>query len=479
MSGHADGWDLVVIGGGSAGLTAARTAATLGARVALIERDRLGGECLWTGCVPSKALLHAAAEIHTARHADRYGLTAPTDPVSWDDVRRKINRAVARIEPHDSAAALTKAGVGVIRGGARFTGPRTIAVGDRSLSFRHAVLATGSTPLIPSVPGLPESRTLTTDTVWDLDELPDRLLVVGGGPVGCELSQGFARLGSRVTLVETEDRLLPTGDQAAAALLTAQLTREGVSILVRTALREVADGKARLAGDEGAPLIPCDRVLVAAGRRPRTDGLGLGDAGIQLEAGGRIRVDDRLRTTNPRIYAAGDVTGRMAFTHVAGIQAANAALDALLGLRRGIDYDAVPSVVFTDPEVAQVGLTAEQARLRHAGRVRVRTLPHEYVDRAIAEDRTDGFTTLVFAATGALVGATVVGPHAGESAVELAGAVRKGSTARDLAGTLHPYPTYADGPWNAALAELQRSLRTPRTRRLVNAVLTLRRAALR
>ncbi|MFC1417710.1 dihydrolipoyl dehydrogenase family protein [Streptacidiphilus cavernicola] len=473
-------YDLVVIGAGSAGLTGARLAADLGARVALVERGRLGGDCLWTGCVPSKTLLHAAAQVHAARHADRYGFPAATGRADWTTVMKQVRGAIGHIEPHDSAEALGQFGVEVLRGAARFTGPRTISVDGRSLAFRHALIASGSGPGLPPVPGLAQSGALTSDTVWDLPDLPGRLLVVGGGAVGCELGQAFARLGSTVTIVEAEQRLLPAMDEHAADLLTRHLLAEGLQVRTGASLRTVGPGTAELTGADGtASRVAYDRILVATGREPHTADLGLEAAGVRTGAHGHIQTDARLRTSNRRVFAAGDVTGRLPFTHVAGAQAADAVLNAVLGLRRRLDYDAVPYAVFTEPEIAQVGPTAEAARHLHGQGVRTRLLPYTQMDRAVTEQATDGFTQLVLDPKGKIIGGTVVGPRAGESIVELAHAVRLKWTPSQLAATVHPYPTHADGPWLAALAEVRRNLTTPRTRAVTGALVRLRRGVLR
>jgi pyruvate/2-oxoglutarate dehydrogenase complex dihydrolipoamide dehydrogenase (E3) component len=462
-------YDLVVIGGGSAGLTAARTAARLGARTLLVERDRLGGDCLWTGCVPSKALLHAAAEVRAARGVGRYGLPAPTGPADWAAVMNHVKRAIAAIEPHDSAEALESLGVEVAHGPAVFTGPRTLAVGQREVSFRYAMIATGSSPALVPVPGLAEAGPLNSDTVWDLAELPGRLVVLGGGPIGCELGQAFARLGSAVTVVEAMERLLPREEPRASQVVRQHLEADGVT--VRTGYRaEKVTGRA--VHGPGGP-IAYDALLAVTGRRANLAGLGLEAAGVELDERGDIRIDGRLRTANPRIYAAGDVTGRSAFTHLGGVQGAAAATDALLGVRRRINYSTIPRVTFTDPEVARVGLTGQDAHARYGDAARVRTLEHDRVDRAVADGRTEGFTTLVLGPRGRIVGATVLAPRAGETIAHLAAAVRLGWTPSQYAATVHPYPTYADGPWHAALGDVY--ARLARHRRILGALLGLRR----
>jgi pyruvate/2-oxoglutarate dehydrogenase complex dihydrolipoamide dehydrogenase (E3) component len=456
-------WDLLVVGGGTAGLVGARTAASFGASVLLVERDRTGGDCLHTGCVPSKALLAAAAAAADARAAVRLGVRVTGVEVDFTAVMAHVKGAIATIEPVDSADALRAAGVAVRHATARFTGPGTADVGGEPVAFRRALVATGSDPLVPPVPGLAEAGALTSDTVWDLAELPGRLVVLGGGSIGCELGQAFARLGSAVTVVEAAPRLLTGEDPDAAALVAAALRRDGVA--VRTGAPVVAADRGGVVLD-GGERIDADALLVALGRAPDTRGLGLDAAGVALDERGHVRVDAALRTANPRVWAAGDVTGHPPFTHLAGVHGSTAAANAVLGLRRRAELTAVPRVTYTSPEVAAVG-----ARDGH----RVRTVDHAEVDRAVAEDRTEGFTRLVLDRRGRVRGATVVGPRAGEALAELTLAVAKGLRARDLAGVVHPYPTYGDGAWNAAIADARGRLAAPPGRALTRLLLALRR----
>lgn len=445
--------DLLVVGGGTAGLVGARTAAQLGASVLLVERERTGGDCLWTGCVPSKALVAAASAAAGARSAARLGVHVDGVRVDFAAVMAHVEGAMAAIEPTDSAAALAEAGVRVRSGSARFTGPDAVEVDGERIAFRHALVATGSDPAVPPVPGL--DAALTTDTVWDLTELPRRLVVLGGGTIGCELGQAFARLGSAVTVVEMADRLLPNEDARAAALVTDALRADGVT--VRTGSRvESADGASVvLAGGER---VEGDELLVALGRRPDTRGLDPAAAGVELTERGHVVVDAALRTTNPRVFAAGDITGHPQFTHIAGVHGALAASNAVLGLRRKVDLRAVPKVTYTAPEVASVGAVDGPT---------VRTHDNAEVDRAIADGTTAGFTRLVLDRRGRLVGATVVGPRAGEVLAELTLAVRKRLPATAVAATTHPYPTYGDAPWNAALAQTRARLARPLLRPLL------------
>jgi pyruvate/2-oxoglutarate dehydrogenase complex dihydrolipoamide dehydrogenase (E3) component len=456
--------DLLVVGGGTAGMVGAKTAAGLGARVLLVERDRTGGDCLWTGCVPSKALLAAADAAAAARAAGRFGVDVGEVRIDFGRVRKHVQAAIETIRPVDSIEALEAAGVSVATADAVLTGPDTATVGGRTVRFRYALLATGAAPLLPPVDGLADADPLTSETVWDdLTELPGRLAVLGGGPIGCELGQAFARLGSAVTVVDGADRLLTKETEEAAALVTAALRRDGVTVRTGAGVTAVRDGALRLA-DRSA--VPFDRLLVAVGRRARTDGLGCAAAGVELRDDGTVVVDGALRTTNPRIWAAGDLTGHPQFTHTAGVHGSLAAGNAVLGLTRQVD-PVVPRVTYTSPEVASVGVPPGEGH-------RVRRVDHGHVDRAVAEGMTDGFTALVLDRRRRIVGATVVGPRAGEVLGELTLAVRRGLTTTDLAGTTHAYPTYSGAAWDAAVDDVRSRLAGPVVRRVLEAVVRLR-----
>lgn len=466
--------DLLVLGGGTAGLVAAQTAAALGADVWLVEAHRTGGDCLWTGCIPSKSLLAAASVAAAVRRGPEFGITTADLSVDFPRVLHHVRDAIATIAPVDSPEALTEAGVTVLRGSARFTDPRTVTIGARSITFTHAVLATGARPAIPPIAGLKSTDYLTSETLWEITELPTRLLVLGGGSIGCEMAQAFARLGSHVTLVESAQRLLPHEDPAASTILTAALTAEGITVLTGADALSINGTRLTLADGQD---VEFDRLLIAAGRTPRTDGIGLEDAGIVLEDNGNVRVDDFLRTTNGRVFAAGDLTGHPQFTHTAGVHGSIAAGNAVLGLRRRVDKNSEPRVTFTDPEIAAVGITPHTAE-RIDG-LRVETIAHTHLDRAIAEARTDGLTSLVLDGKHRIVGASIIGPRAGETIGEIALAVKHGLRTRDLVAVTHPYPTYNDGPWNAAIADVRSRLAQPGTARLIRAAARLRRAALR
>ena len=471
-------WDLLVIGGGTAGLVAAKTAADLGASVLLIERARTGGDCLWTGCVPSKAMLAAAHAASDAKSAIQYGVHAQVR-VDFDQVRRHVNATIRAIEPDDSPASLRASGVRVASGQARLLAADTLLIdspelGAAQVRFRHAILATGSAPTLPPVQGLEEAAVVTSDTVWDLAELPARLLVLGGGSIGCELGQAFARLGSKVTIVEAGERLLPRESAAAAGLLTDALRADGVDVRVGSSAQRITvdTGGITLALADGS-VVEGDQMLVATGRAPRTAGLGLQSAGVDCDERGYVRVDDRLRTTNGRIYAAGDVTGHPQFTHLAGVHGSLAASNAVLGLRRGTSTGTVPRVTFTQPEVAAFGASPDRA-VPDSG-LHVRSIAHEHVDRAVAEGRTAGLTQMVLDRHGRVVGATIVGPRAGESLPELVLAARHGLRARDVAGAVHAYPTFGDGPWKAAIEDVRGQLGGAGARAAVRALRSVQR----
>ncbi len=461
-------WDLLVVGGGTAGIVGAKTAARLGARVLLVERERTGGDCLWTGCVPSKALLAAAGAAAGARAAHRFGIDVGEVAVDFARVMEHVRASIRHIAPVDSIEALEKASVNVRTATARFTGPDVAEIDGEAVAFRQALLATGASPAVPPIPGLGEVDHLTSESVWDLTELPGDLVVLGGGSIGCELGQAFARLGSRVSVVEGASRILPREDPLAAAELARALADEGVSLHTGSGVASVeptgpASGVLHL--DNGGQ-VPFSCLLVAVGRAPRTRGIGLAEAGVEVDDRGFVVVDDLLRTTNPRVWAAGDLTGHPQFTHTAGVHASLAASNAVLGLRRKVDLTAVPRVTFTDPEVAAVGI----GTFRVPAGLRTIDWSHTHVDRAVADGATGGFTRLVVDPRGHVLGATVVGPRAGETVGELTLAITRGLTTRDVAGVTHAYPTYNDGPWNAAISDVQAQLERPATRRALGAL---------
>lgn len=442
-------WDFVVVGGGTAGLVASQTAAEFGARTLLIESDRPGGECLWTGCVPSKALIAAARAV--AESSTPTAVSARSSTVDFSAVMGTVRNAIALIEPHDSVDTLKRAGVTTVHGRARFIDGRTLMVGERSIRFRQAMIATGASSNLPPFATQPGFKALTAETVWDLSELPERMLMVGGGPVGCELAQAFARLGCAVTLVQSGPRLLPRECAEAERVIATALTHDGVDIRQGcTVLSIVSElGFAGRATLEDGTVVDFDRMLVAVGKTPTTSDLGLAAAGVDVDQAGSVTVNETMRTSNERIWAAGDVTGAPYFTHTAGVDASVAAANAILGLRRTVDRRVVPRVTFTQPEVAAVGIQGDDDI--RSGRHRVVTVQHRDLDRAITESETQGFTRVVFDRRGVVIGATIVGPRAGESLAEVTLAVKRKITASQLSGTTHPYPTYNDAVWNACV----------------------------
>ncbi len=470
-------WDLIVIGSGSAGLVASRTAARFGARVLLVERDRLGGDCLWTGCVPSKSLIAAAHAAQVARTSERFGVSASGVSINFARSMGHVHEAVDTIAPHDSAASLAELGVEVRMGDARFTGPSTLEVSGEFHAFRQAIIATGTTPRIPTLPGVESVDILTSDSIWALKELPQQLVVLGGGAIGSELGQAMARLGSQVTIVNRRSRILPREDERSSAVLQTSLDRDGVTVLHGRSAVEVRAGEdsaGQLVLDDGI-VVPFDRLLAAAGRTPRTDSLSLQSAGVQVTDAGFVSVDKSLRTTNKRIWAAGDIAGLPKFSHVAGVSGSVAATNAILGLRRKFDARVVPRITFTAPEIASVGLAASDAI---DGKHRVFTSEHTANDRAIAEADTGGFSQIVVDAKGRVLGGTIVGPRAGESLGELTLAVKAKLSTNTLAGTTHAYPTFSDALWNAAIADVQYRMQRGAVGWVIRMLARVRRATL-
>lgn len=446
-------WDFIVIGGGTAGLVASRTAARFGSRVLLIEEHQLGGDCLWFGCVPSKSLIAAASAATIAQRSTHLGITATGVTVDFGRVMRHVRDARVTIAPVDSAEALHRDGVEVLHGRAMFTGPRTVDVAGHSIGFAQAMIATGGSPSVPELPGADLANIRTSTTFWDITDLPANLVVLGGGAIGCEIAQAMARLGSKVTLVHRGDRILPKEDPKAAAIVTAALIEDGVTLRLERSTDSFEADAVLL--DDGTRL-PADLILAAIGRRSNTAGLGVDAAGVDLDDKGNVHVDDKLRSSNPRIWAAGDVSGLPQFTHTAGVNGSIAAANSSLGISRTIDSAAVPRVTYTHPEVAAVGVQPSEAQ--KAG-YEVVTIEHHDLDRAIAEAETSGFTQLVIDGKGRIFGGLVVSPRAGETLGELSIAVKSGLTTGQIAGTTHAYPTFNDAVWLAAVADVQKRLK--------------------
>lgn len=473
----ADAYNLVVLGGGTAGLVCAAGAAGLGARVALVERRLLGGDCLNYGCVPSKAVLVAARAVADARAARAAGLMTGDEPgADFTAAMSRMRRLRAEIAAHDSAARFRDLGVDVFIGDARFADTRSVEVNGARLRFARAVVATGSRPSVPPVPGLEAAGYLTSETVFGLTTLPRRLVVLGAGPIGCELAQAFARFGSAVTMVSLDAEILPGDDPDASRIVQARLVADGVVMVLgarATAVTTTAGGR-RLHFDRGRgdESVEGDVLLVATGRDPNIEGLGLEAAGVAVGPSG-VTVDDRLRTTNRRVYAAGDVCSRQRFTHAADAMARVVIQNALFFGRRSASALVIPRCTYTDPELAHIGWRASEAEA--AGhRVRTIEVPMRGVDRAVLDGDTDGFARLHVTARGRILGGTIVARHAGEMIGTLSVAMAAGLGAPTLSNAILPYPTQAE-----ALRKLgdtyRRSMLTPRLRALLTRVLAWRR----
>ena len=473
---HPPGWqnppsqgtfDFVVIGGGTAGLVSAVGAASLGARVALIERARLGGDCLNTGCVPSKAILRTARAIGELRRADALGIRISGVDIDFAAVMLRMRRRRANLAVNDSAQRLTRLGIQVFFGDASFVSAREIAVGSQKLRFTRAAIATGSRPAVPPIDGLSHTPYLTNETVFDLTERPDRLLVIGAGAIGCEMSQAFARLGSRVTVFDQARRVLANDDPDASLLVQRALTSDGVQFELGTVITHVsqADGRSivhfRRSPDGRQEQLAGDRLLVATGRATNIEGLDLARAGIQAGPKGVV-VNERLRTSNRRVYAAGDVCSRLQFTHVADASARIVIQNALFFGRRRVSELTIPWCTYTDPEVAHVGLSADDAEKRTPD-VETISVPLSDVDRAVLDDEEQGFVR-VHHERGRLLGCTIVATHAGEMIGQATDAIRRGATIDDFSSTIYVYPTQVEALRKAGDA-YRRTRLTPRVRR--------------
>jgi pyruvate/2-oxoglutarate dehydrogenase complex dihydrolipoamide dehydrogenase (E3) component len=460
-------YDLVVIGGGTAGLVCAVGAADLGARVALIERARLGGDCLNTGCVPSKALLRSARAVHEARSSRGVGVEMTTH-VDFAAVMSAVRARRADLAPRDSAARLARLGVDVFFGAASFSDPRTLTVAGATLRFRRAVIATGGRPRIPPIPGIERVRVFTSDSVFSLIEQPRRLLVIGAGAVGCEIAQACALLGTAVALAEAGPRVLPHEDAEAAEILQRRLSADGVRVTTGMVFSEIAarSGGAAAALFDGGE-IEADVVLVATGRSPNVEELNLQAAGVDHDTQG-VRVDDWLRTSNPRIYAAGDVCSRFNFTHAADAMARIAVQNALFSWRRRASALVIPWSIYTFPEIAHVGLAPIDAIRRGADAV---TISLGDIDRAVIDGEEDGFLR-VSHERGRIVAATVVAPRAGELIGYIASMMRRRESLAELSHAIFPYPTLAEALKKAGDTYRRRRL-TPKIRRLLQSYLAL------
>jgi pyruvate/2-oxoglutarate dehydrogenase complex dihydrolipoamide dehydrogenase (E3) component len=448
-------YDLVVIGAGTTGLVAARTATAKGAKVALVERHLLGGTCLNIGCVPSKAIIRTSRIYAEMHHADQYGaLVPPRIPVDFARAMRRVRDVRARISRSDSAQRLTAAGVDVFFGQAAFAGVDALTVEGATLHFRRAVIATGARPDVPSIPGLAEAGFLTNESAFEVSEAPRRLLVIGGGPLGCEMAQAFCRFGVQTIIVQKRPLFLPREERDAAQILSDAFARDGIEVRLNTRVVKVrAEGGRKivdLVSDDYENTVTVDAILIGTGRVPNIDGLALEAARIDYDARHGIHVDDFLRTSNRRVYAAGDACLVHKFNDTADASARIAVQNALFHERRRLSALTVPWCTYTDPEIAHVGLYVRQARERDIP-VETFTIPMHEVDRAIADDEEVGFVKItVKERTDRILGATIVARHAGEMISEITLAIEARIGLRTLAHVIHPYPTQAEAIKKAA-----------------------------
>lgn len=460
-------YQLLVIGAGPAGLVAAAGAAGLGARVALVERDMMGGDCLIFGCVPSKALLRTAQLAHRARSSQGYGLRTEGVEVELAAALARLRRVRSELAQHDAAERFRRLGVDVFFGAASFASEDSLLVGEQRLHFQRAVIATGARASRPPIRGLDQVPYHTNETIFSLSEIPESLVVLGAGPIGCELGQAFVRLGSRVCLVDNQPRLLPRDDARASRVIAAQFEREGIELWLGEPVREVRRTSSGILVVVGRAerAIETKALLVATGRRPDLAGLNLERAGIELDDYG-VKVDDRLRTTNPRVYAAGDVCSRLQFTHAADAMARMVLQNALFFGRKRVSDLTVPWVTYTAPEVAHVGMSDAEAQA--AGkRVQSYGVDMSAIDRGVIDGDTGAYCRIhVDARRGTLLGATMVAERAGEAIGELALAISQRLTVSQLAATVHPYPTGSEG-WKRAADAWSRSRLTPGVARLL------------
>ncbi|MBA3505972.1 MAG: FAD-dependent oxidoreductase [Betaproteobacteria bacterium] len=468
-------FDIVVIGGGAGGLVVAAGGAALGAKIAVVEKHRLGGDCLWNGCVPSKTLIKSARIAHEMRHAERWSLT-PADPKpDLAQVMERVAAVIRGIEPNDSPERFRGLGVDVILGEGKFTGPETFEVNGRKLTAKTFVIATGSRPGVPPIPGLDKTPYLTNETVFDLREPVPSLIVVGSGPIGSEMAQAFRRLGSEVTVVDMAPRMLPKEDADLAQVVNGRMVEEGVRFhfdasIVRVRGRKGAVAMTIKGKDGGEHMLEATHLLIATGRKANIENLGLDAADVKTGKNG-IVVDDRLRTTNPKIYVIGDAAGGYQFTHMADHHAGVVLRHAIFRFKWTKPSSIVPWCTYTDPELARIGLSETEAQEKKIAH-RVYRFPFDDIDRARAEGETEGFAKIVTTPSGKLLGAAIVGLHAGELLAEYGLAVTEGMNAKTLTGIIHTYPTLAQVNRRVADQRLKEGL-TPTAKKWIQRIFRL------
>lgn len=456
-------YNVIVIGAGSAGLVSAYIATTVKAKAALIEKNKMGGDCLNTGCVPSKALIRSAKFIAQVKRAEQYGCQRTEIKFDFKDIMARVHRVIKKVEPHDSVERYTALGVECIRGEAKLKDPWTVAVNGKTLTANTVILATGATPIIPNIPGLGDDYH-TSDTIWNLTELPQRMVVLGGGPIGCELAQCFARFGTRVTLVQRASRIMTREDPEISAMVAESLARDGVQIRTQHTAGEVVrlgDSKTLVCSHQDKSIkIPFDAILVAVGRKLCTQGLW--DENLEIEVGqnSKLELNEYLQTNYPNIYACGDAAGPYQFTHAAGHQAWYTSVNALFGKFKKfrVDYSVMPWCTFTEPEVARVGLNEEDARKQNI-EYEVTRYDVSDLDRAIADEEAHGIVKVITpVGKDKILGVTIVADHAGDLITEYILAMKHKLSLNKILGTIHIYPTlaeankYAAGEWKKAHA---------------------------
>ncbi len=458
-------YNIIVIGAGSAGLVSAYIGSVLKAKVALIEKHKMGGDCLHTGCVPSKALIRTGQILSYIKRSRDFGLKSAQVDFEFADVMERVQNVIQKVEPHDSIERYTKLGVDCYTGSAKIISPHEVQVNGQTLTTKTIIIATGARPAVPPIPGLDQVDFLTTDTLWKLRELPKKLVVGGGGPIGCELAQCFARLGSEVTVVEMLPDILIREDEEASRTVRQKFIAEGIDVRVNSRCKEVVvqDGKQYMLveKEDRTDWLEFDQVLIAVGRAANARGFGLEEIGVQLEPRGTVEVDSYLRTTTHKnIYACGDVAGPFQFTHTAAHQAWYCAVNALFSpfKKFKVDYSVIPWCTFTDPEVARVGLNEKDAKEQGISYEMV-TYGIDDLDRAIADSEDKGYVKVLTApGKDKILGVTIVGYHAGDLIAEYVLAMKQGLGLNQILGTIHIYPTmaeankYAAGLWKKAHA---------------------------
>jgi dihydrolipoamide dehydrogenase len=442
--------NIVVIGAGSGGLVSSLIAAAVKSKVILIERHKMGGDCLNTGCVPSKAILRSAKVASMMSRAEEFGIEPVEVKPVFSKVMKRVHKIIETIEPHDSIERFTSLGVDCVTGEAEIIDKHTVRVGDRDIRTKNIIIAAGARPFVPPIEGVQDIDYLTSDNVWELEELPPRLVVLGGGPIGCELSQAFAKLGSKVTMVEMMGQLMGREDSDVAELITDKFKKDGITVLTdHKAVKFTNDGDKVLHCEtaKGTVKIPFDKVLIAVGRKANSDGMNLEQLGIKLRRNGTIETDEYLRTDVPNIFAVGDIAGPYQFTHTASHQAWFATVNALFGFAKKfkVDYRVIPWATFTSPEVARVGLSEREAEEKGID-VQVTRYGIDDLDRAIADGEAHGFIKVLTPKNGkdTILGVTIVGSHAGELIAEYVLAMKHNLGLNKILGTIHLYPSMAE-----------------------------------